>query len=105
MTEQNISQEFRLKNIEKTRKYFIKDMNQLKSKKHKKVCSALKYIEHYLILASVVTGCILISVFTSLHGIPIGFTSSEIGLKSWAITTGIKMYKPIIKKRRRYMIR
>ena len=80
-------------------------MNQLKSKKHKKVCSTLKYIEHYLILASVVTGCILISVFTSLHGIPIGFTSSEIGLKSWAITAGIKMYKPIIKKRRRYMIR
>ena len=80
-------------------------MNQLKSKKHKKVCSTLKYIEHYLILASVVTGCILISVFTSLHGIPIGFTSSEKGLKSWAITTGIKMYKPIIKKRRRYMIR
>ena len=80
-------------------------MNQLKSKKHKKVCSTLKYIEHYLILASVVTGCILISVFTSLHGIPIGFTSSEIGLKSWAITTRIKMYKPIIKKRRRYMIR
>ena len=57
-------------------------MNQLKSKKHKKVCSTLKYIEHCLILASVVTGCILIFVFTSLHGIPIGFTSSEIGLKS-----------------------
>ena len=80
-------------------------MNQLKSKKHKKVCSTLKYIEHCLILASVVTGCILIFVFTSLHGIPIGFTSSEIGLKSWAITTGIKTYKPIIKKRRRNMIR
>ena len=80
-------------------------MNQFKSKKHKKVCSTLKYIEHCLILVSVVTGRILISVFTSLHGIPIGFTSSEIGLKSWAITTGIKMHKPIIKKRRRNMIR
>ena len=105
MTEENISQEFRLKNIEKTRKYFIKDMNELKSKKHKKVCSTLKYIEHCLILVPVVTGCILFSVFTSLHGIPVGLTSSEIGLKNWAITTGIKMYNPIIKKRRRDMIR
>ena len=36
------------------------------SKKHKKVCASLKYIEHLLILASAVTGCVLISAFGSL---------------------------------------
>ena len=58
MAEENISQEFRLKNIEKTRHYFIKDIdqNELKSKKHKKVCTTLRYIEQCLILASAVTG-------------------------------------------------
>ena len=42
------------------------------SKKHKGVCATLNYIEHSLILASTITGCISISVFTSLLGIPLG---------------------------------
>ena len=50
------------------------------SKKHKKVCASLNYIEHFLILASTITGCISISDFTSLIGIPIGITSSARGL-------------------------
>ena len=49
------------------------------SKKHKKVCITLNYIEHILILASAMTGCISISDFVSLIGIPIGITSSAIG--------------------------
>ena len=38
MTEQNISQEFRLKNIDKTWNYFVEDIdqNELISKKQKK---------------------------------------------------------------------
>ena len=28
------------------------------SKKHKKVCTTLNYVEHVLILASTITGCI-----------------------------------------------
>ena len=28
------------------------------SKKHKKVCTALNYIEHFLILTSVITKCV-----------------------------------------------
>ena len=38
MSGENISQEFRLKNMDKTRNYFIKEINQneLMSKKHKK---------------------------------------------------------------------
>ena len=39
MSEENISQEFRLKNIDETRNYFFKERNQneLMSKKHKNV--------------------------------------------------------------------
>ena len=57
MAEEKIRQEFRLKNIDETRNYFTEEINQkeLISKKHKKVCSALHYIEHLLILVSAVT--------------------------------------------------
>ena len=90
MAEENISQEFRLKNIDETRNYLIEEINQneLMSKKHKKVCTTLNYIEHFLILASTITGCVSISAFASLVGIPIGITSSAIGLKICAITSG-----------------
>ena len=103
MLEENISQEFRLKNIDETRNYFLEEIkqNELMSKKHKKVCTALYYIEHFLILASTITGCISISAFASLIGIPIGITSSAIGLKICAIAAGIKKYKSIIKKNKK----
>ena len=65
------------------------------SKKHKKVCTALNYIEHFLILASTITGCVSISAFVSLVGIPIGVTSSAIRIKICAITAGIKNYKKV----------
>ena len=70
------------------------------SKMHKKVCTALNYIELFLILASTIAGYISISVFASLIGIPIGITSSAIGLKICALTAGIKRYKSISKKKR-----
>ena len=54
---------------------------------------------HFLILVSAINGCISISAFGSLLGIPIGITSSAIGLKIWIIA-GIKKYKPIIKKKK-----
>ena len=65
MAEENISQEFTLKDINETRIYFVEeiDQNELISKKHKEACTTLNYIEHFLILASVITGCIPISVF------------------------------------------
>ena len=68
------------------------------SNKHKEVCATLNYIEHFLVLDSVVTGCISISVFVFLLGIPIGITSSVIRLKICAITSRIKKFKPIINK-------
>ena len=80
MSEENISQEFRLKNIDETRNYFIKEINQneLISRKLKKVCTTLNYIEHFLILVSTITGCISVSAFASLIGGPIEITSSAI---------------------------
>ena len=68
----NMSQEFRFKKIDETRNYFLEDIvqNELMSRKHKKVCTTLNYIEHFFILASTVTGCISISAFASLLSIP-----------------------------------
>ena len=63
------------------------------SRKHEKVCKSLNYIEHFLILALTITGCNSISAFLSLIGIPIGITSSAIGLKICALTAGIKKYR------------
>ena len=83
IVEENKSQEFRLKNIDEARNYFFKELkqNELMSRKRKKVCITLNYIENFLILASAITGCISIYVFASLLGISIRVTSSTIGLK------------------------
>ena len=60
------------------------------SKKHKKDCRVLNYIEHLLILIPPVTRCVSIFAFASLVGIHIGITSSAVGLKIYAITVRIK---------------
>ena len=43
MSEENIGQEFRLKNIDETTNYLIEEikLNELMNKKHKKVCTTL----------------------------------------------------------------
>ena len=83
--------------------YFLEEIeqNELMSNKYKKVCITLNYIELFFILPSAVTGCISISAFSSLLGIPIGITSSAIELKICAIAAGIKRYKSIIKKKKK----
>ena len=63
------------------------------SKKHKKICGILNYFDHSLILISTITGYVSISAFASLVGIPIEIRSSA---------TGLKMYKSIIKKKKKY---
>ena len=55
----------------------------------------MNHVDHSLIVISTVTGCVSISTFASLNGIPIGITSSALGLE---ITAGIKKYKLINKK-------
>ena len=72
------------------------------NKKHKKVYKVLNYIEHLPIFISTVNGFVSISAFASLVGIPIGITSSAIGLKINVITAGIKKYDLIIKETPNY---
>ena len=59
------------------------------------------YVEHLLILASTITGCVSISAFASLVHVPVGNRSSAIEIKVCAITAGIKKYKSIIKKKKK----
>ena len=83
MAEENISQEFRFKNIHETRNCLTEEINrnELMSTKHEKVYKTLNYIKHFLILGSTITGCISISAFASLVDILIGIMGSAIGLK------------------------
>ena len=76
------------------------DQKKLMSKKRKKVSAILNYAVHFLILVSAIAGFGPISAFASLVGIPIGITSSAVGLNIFAITAGIKKYKSIIKKKK-----
>ena len=48
ISEENISQEFKMKNIDKTRNYLVKEINQNEviSKKHKNVYRVLNNTEH-----------------------------------------------------------
>ena len=94
MVEENITQEFRLKKIDKARNYLIEeiDWNKLLSEKQKIFCATLNYIEHFLILTTATTGCVSISAFASFVGVPIGITISAIRLKICVITAGIKAY-------------
>ena len=92
MAGEKISQKFRLKNIDTTRNDLTEEINrnELMIKKHKKICTTLNYIEHFLILASIITGCVCICAFASLICILIGITSSTVGFKICAIAAGIK---------------
>ena len=87
MAEEHVSQEFRLKNRCETRNYFLKEIkqNELMSKIYKTFCTSLNYIDLFLILNYTINGCISVSAFTSLIGIPIGITSSPIEPKICAI--------------------
>ena len=103
MTEKNISQEFRMRNIDEIRKYFIEEIKQndlLSRKKAKKLCKILNHTENSLILASTTTEYVSISAFASLVGISIGITNSVAILKNCLIISEIKKYKLIIKKKK-----
>ena len=58
---------------DETRNYFLEEIKQNKfmSKTHNMYCTTLNYIDHFLILAFAITGCISISAFVSMTGIPI----------------------------------
>ena len=71
MIEENVSQEIKLENINETRNYLLEEVmqNELMTRKHKKACTTLNFIEHFLILAFPITGCISIYAFASLIGV------------------------------------
>ena len=91
----------RLRKIDKARNYLLDEIkrNDLMSEKNKKIRRYLNYGENLLILSSIITGCVSISAFALLICIPVGITSSAVGIKICAITAGIKKYKSIIKKK------
>ena len=94
MTEEKISQEFGLKNIDETRKYFTEEIKRNKSiiKKHKTVSKILNFIEKLLVSASTVTECVSIFAFASLVSISADIASSAVGIQICAITAVIKKY-------------
>ena len=54
--------------------------NDLMNEKYRKTCGYLDYVEHLLILASIVTGCVF--AFASLVFVPVIITCSAIGIFS-----------------------
>ena len=61
----------------------------------------LNYLEHLLILASRITSCVSMPAFASLVCVPVDIMSSEVGLKTCAITAGIKKYHLNFKRKNR----
>ena len=94
---------FRLRKTDEARNYLLEEIkhNDLMSEKYKRTCNYLSYVEHLLILVSIVTGYVSISAFASLVGVHVGITSSAVGIKIYAITAGIKKYKSILKKKKK----
>ena len=95
--------EFRLRKIDETKNYLLDEIkhNNLTSEKYKKTCKYLNYVEHLLIIASTVIGFVSISAFASLVCVPVRITSSVLGINTCAITSGIKKYKSVIKKKKK----
>ena len=103
MSRENISQKFRLKEMNETRNYFIEEImqNELINKKHKKVCNILNYTEYLFSLAYTVTGSVFISAVTFLIDIPAGIASPTVGKEICAIIAIVKKYQSTIKKKKK----
>ena len=65
------------------------------------MCKALNYFGRFLVFVSVVSGCVSISAFASLVGVPVGISSFVVGLKIYAIAAEIKNFQYIINKKRK----
>ena len=98
------SLELRLRKIDEARNYLLEERkhNDLMSEKYKKTCKYLSYVEHLLILVSTVPSCVSISSFASLVCVPVGITSSAVGIETCTIAARIKKYKSVIKKKKKH---
>ena len=56
------------------------------SRKHKKVCRALNYFEHFLVFVSAISGFVSISAFASLFAVFTGISISVVGLEMCVLT-------------------
>ena len=54
-----------------------------------------------LIQDSTITDFVSISVFSSLNCVAVSVTTSEVEINIFAVTAGIKKYKPIIRKKKK----
>ena len=54
----------------------VNELMKLMSEKYKKMCRALNYFEHFFVFASAVSGCVSISEFDSLVGVPVSVRSN-----------------------------
>ena len=80
----------------------MKQNNDLMSEKYQKTYKYLGYVEHLLILVSIITGCIQISAFASLVYVAVVITSSAVGVNICSIIAGTVRQKLIIKKKGKY---
>ena len=74
--------------FDETRVYLLEQRKpyHLMSEKYEKICKYLNCVEEVLILVSTVTGRVSASEFVLLVCVPVGFTSSAVGIKICAIT-------------------
>ena len=81
MKRENGNLNFTLKDIDERRSYLLIETNnnELISKKHKKTCKTLNYVQHLLFLASNFAGGVSIFAFASVIDVPVGVTSSVVG--------------------------
>ena len=86
-----MSHEFRFKNIDKTRNYFLEEMeqNEFIGEKHKTFCATLNYILNYWMYFN----------FCFCYSAQYFYRNFKLGLKICAIAAGLKKYKSIIKKK------
>ena len=91
-----------MRKINETKNYLLDEIenNDFISEKYKKTCKYINYAKHLLILVSTVTDCGSISAFGLLVYVSVGITSSAVGIKICAITSGIKKCKSITKKKK-----
>ena len=92
------SLEFTLRKIDETSNDLLDEIkhNDLISEKYKKACKYINYVDYLLILVSATTGYVSISTFAWLVCVPVGITSSTVGIQICATTAEIKKYMSII---------
>ena len=59
---------------------------------------SIHYFDNLLVFIFSASGCVSISAFASLVGVPVGITSSAVRLKIGAIASEIKKCNSIMKK-------